>query len=203
MNAAFSFQVTSKGVIVTLNPELEFKLLKNALIKHVNEANSFFAGVDIYLNTNGRTMRYQDLKELMEIISEYKDAGEIFFLSEREKRDDIIKQSRDSVLIKRTVRSGQKIKYPTNIFIIGDVNPGAEVIAGGDVVVLGSLRGVVHAGATGSQDAEVIALKLNPVQLRIANIITRPPDESSSKNLARLERAYIKNSRIIVEEINI
>lgn len=81
-----------------------------------------------------------------------------------------------TVLVKRTLRSGQSIHYHGNVVVLGDVNPGAEIVAGGNVVVMGSLRGVVHAGAVGNADAVVTAFRLLPTQLRIADQITRSPD---------------------------
>lgn len=81
-----------------------------------------------------------------------------------------------TVLIKRTLRSGQSIHYQGNVVVLGDVNPGAEIVAGGNVIVMGALRGVVHAGATGDNGAVVTAFRLLPTQLRIADQITRSPD---------------------------
>lgn len=91
---------------------------------------------------------------------------------------DEIKEFTDenTILIQRTVRSGQTIRYNGNIVVLGDVNPGAEVIAAGNIVVMGVLRGVVHAGAAGETGAIVMAFRLRPTQLRIANHITRAPD---------------------------
>ncbi|HWI54625.1 MAG TPA: septum site-determining protein MinC [Desulfobacteria bacterium] len=82
----------------------------------------------------------------------------------------------NTILIKRTVRSGQSIQFDGNVVVLGDVNPGSEIIASGNIVVMGALRGVVHAGATGNEEATVAAFKLQPTQLRIANHITRAPD---------------------------
>jgi septum site-determining protein MinC len=77
------------------------------------------------------------------------------------------------MVIKRTVRSGQVIKHAGTIVILGDVNPGAELIAEGNVIVWGKLRGVVHAGASGDANATVGALSLAPTQLRIGTLIAR------------------------------
>jgi septum site-determining protein MinC len=88
--------------------------------------------------------------------------------------DDVIGE--DTLLVHKTLRSGQSIKHSGNVVILGDVNPGAEIVAGGHVIVLGNLRGVVHAGATGDLTATITAFYLNPTQLRIANLISRPPD---------------------------
>lgn len=81
------------------------------------------------------------------------------------------KVTSETHLIKKTLRSGQKIDFDGNVVVIGDVNPGAEVVAKGDVIVWGVLRGAVHAGSGGAQDAKIIAKELQPVQLRIADRI--------------------------------
>lgn len=81
-----------------------------------------------------------------------------------------------------TVRSGQRITHDTHVVICGDVNAGAEVMAGGDVVVIGTLRGLAHAGCYGDENARIVAGSLRPPQLRIATKIARSPEESDSKN---------------------
>lgn len=82
-----------------------------------------------------------------------------------------------TLLVRRTLRSGQRIHYDGNVVIMGDVNPGAVVICTGDIVVFGRLRGVAHAGAQGNVQARVVAFRLEPTQLRIAHFISRAPDE--------------------------
>lgn len=82
----------------------------------------------------------------------------------------------NTILIQRTIRSGQSVKFDGNVVVMGDVNPGGEIIAGGNIIVMGHLRGVVHAGAFGCESAIVAAFRLQPTQLRIANHITRAPD---------------------------
>jgi septum site-determining protein MinC len=204
MRPAFSFQVTSKGVIINLDPDLDFEKLQKSLIEHVNNSSEFFAGVDMYLNMNDRRLEFTQLQEIMGILKRYNKVENIYFINENKiKSDPDITYNKDTVLIKRTIRSGQRIKYPTNIVIMGDINPGAVVIAGGDIVVLGKLKGVVHAGADGSTVAEVVALKLQPTQLRIGSIISRPPEDDIGGSIFYPERAYVKDGAIIVDEFTI
>ncbi len=103
----------------------------------------------------------------------------------------------DTLFLRRTVRSGQAIHHDGNIVIMGDVNPGAEVVAGGDVIVWGVLRGLVHAGHPANEQAFVCALALSPVQLRIAHLLSRPPEVTEAQ--AHPEMATIRSGRIIVE----
>lgn len=81
-----------------------------------------------------------------------------------------------TLYIKKTIRSGQSITSDGNLVIIGDVNPGAEVAAKGDITVWGILGGIAHAGKEGNSQARIRALKMNAIQLRIADIFARKPD---------------------------
>lgn len=99
------------------------------------------------------------------------------------------------LLLKETLRSGRSIYHEGPVVVIGDVNPGAEIIAGGDVIVWGRLRGLVHAGALGDETAVICALALTPTQLRIADQIAIPPDDNDSK--LSPEQAVIRDGQII------
>jgi len=103
----------------------------------------------------------------------------------------------DGLLLKETLRSGRSVYHEGHVVVIGDVNPGAEIIAGGDVIVWGRLRGLVHAGALGDAQAVICALDLNPTQLRIANQIAVPPDEHGRQPVP--EQAFIRSGQIVAE----
>lgn len=102
-------------------------------------------------------------------------------------------------VINKNLRSGQNVEHDGDVLIIGDVNPGSYVTASGNIIVMGILSGIVHAGAGGDDGAFVIALKLKPQQLRIARWITRPPDEADAPEYP--EMAYVKNNQILIEQI--
>lgn len=107
----------------------------------------------------------------------------------------------NTILVQRTMRSGQSICHEGNVVVLGDVNPGAEIVASGNIIVMGSLRGVVHAGAKGDVNAIILAFRLRPTQLRIGNHITRPPEDESS-NPDYPELARIKNGVVTIETFN-
>jgi septum site-determining protein MinC len=108
-----------------------------------------------------------------------------------------LRESDDTLFLRRTVRSGQAIHHPSNIVVLGDVNAGAEIVAGGDILVWGVLRGMVHAGYPDNEQALVCSLLLSPVQLRIAHLLSRPPEGFEAQ--PRPEVAMIKNEQIVVE----
>ncbi|RLC86017.1 MAG: septum site-determining protein MinC [Chloroflexi bacterium] len=101
----------------------------------------------------------------------------------------------EGLVVRRTLRSGQSLRHPGHIVVIGDVNPGAEVVAGGDIVVWGRLRGMVHAGALGDEGAVVCALDLAPTQLRIAGYIARSPEERRREPVP--EMASVQEGQIV------
>ena len=95
-----------------------------------------------------------------------------------------------------TLRGGQALHNVGNIVVIGDVNPGAELIAGGDIAVFGSLRGVAHAGAQGDAGARVYAVDLSPTQLRIATLIAAEAGARGARK--EPEAACVQNERITI-----
>ncbi len=102
-----------------------------------------------------------------------------------------------------TLRSGQQIIVNHSVVILGDVNNGARIEAGGNVIVLGRLKGVVHAGLKGSDSAYVVALNMNPVQLRINSAYGRAADDSKSDQIdSEPKIAFIDDGLIAIEKID-
>jgi septum site-determining protein MinC len=101
------------------------------------------------------------------------------------------------VIVRHTLRSGRTVHSQGHVVVYGDVNAGAEIVAGGDIIVWGRLRGNVHAGAYGDQNVVVCALDMVPMQLRIAGFIVTSPDDKRRK--PRPEVALIRDDQIVVE----
>ena len=105
----------------------------------------------------------------------------------------------EMTIINRTLRGGQEIRTQSSVLVVGNVNPGAQIIAGGSIDVRGTCRGMVHAGAFGDTQAIIVADHLMPTQIRIADLIARSPDQAEKAEKA--ERASIKDGQIIIEPI--
>ncbi len=107
-------------------------------------------------------------------------------------------------IIARTLRSGTRKETPGSVIVLGDVNSGVELVAGGDIIVVGTLRGLAHAGATGRKDAIIWAQKIASPQIRIGQAIARASDSSSIKGMqARegdtAELAKLEGDHIVIE----
>ncbi len=111
-----------------------------------------------------------------------------------------------TLYIQRTLRSGQSITAEGNIVVIGDVNPGSEIKAKGDITVWGVLGGIAHAGADGNKYARIRALKMHAIQLRIADVFARRPDSINIPYIQRSatftpEEAKVKHKQIIISKM--
>jgi len=222
-----TFRGSREGLRVTL-AEGEWQGVFQELITQLQRpaAQSFFRGARVLLETPHRALGIHELEDLialfalhqMELITVADDAAAQKTLNRlRGQPEDPPEQIQpaatppeppqeiprepaapDSLIIKRTLRSGQIIKHAGDVVVMGDVNPGAEIIAGGDVLVWGKLRGLVHAGAGGNSNAIVGALTLAPMQLRIGSLIALAPEDKRNRN-APAEIARVKNGQIVVE----
>lgn len=110
----------------------------------------------------------------------------------------------ETLYIEANLRSGQLVRYPGNIFVLGDINPSAEVYAAGDIIIWGSLRGIAHAGYTGNKNAKIIAMQLKSTQIRIADkIITfskNMPKDKSKGSTRDPMLVKIENNEIIAKK---
>jgi septum site-determining protein MinC len=223
--AYIAIKGTRSGLLLTLEPETPFGELLNALAERLAEAPTFFRGASLTVDTSRRALRMSERRQLENLLAHYqmsvaaleqemeldKEAKRTVTLSLdetppetpapiRQTRDPVQRDPResdDTLFLRRTVRSGQAIHHHSNVVVLGDVNPGAEIIAGGDIIVWGGLRGMVHAGYPDNEQAVVCSLLLSPVQLRIAHLLSRPPEGFEAQ--PRPEVAMIRQGQIVVE----
>ncbi|MBE9156872.1 septum site-determining protein MinC [Nodosilinea sp. LEGE 06152] len=104
----------------------------------------------------------------------------------------------EPLYLQTTVRSGVEIRHPGTIIVLGDVNPGSSLVAEGDILVWGRLRGIAHAGFGGDRDRYIMALQMQPTQLRLADLVARAPDSPSADYLP--EVAYVGNNGIRIAQ---
>ncbi|MFH0702575.1 MAG: septum site-determining protein MinC [bacterium] len=113
----------------------------------------------------------------------------------------------NAMYLRQTLRSGQTVNFDGNIVLIGDCNPGSEIIASGDIIIWGILGGIAHAGSKGDYTACIKALKINAIQLRIADLFARKPDRLDVEKIEKTntfmpEEAKILDGEIIIYPLN-
>ncbi len=109
-----------------------------------------------------------------------------------------------TVIVPHSVRAGFRGEYKGSVVILGDVNPGAEIVAGGDVIVMGALRGVVHAGAGGNEGAIVWARPIASPQIRLGDAMARTPQDNAMHGMRKIaegaaEIARLQEGAIVIE----
>ncbi|MDA1477444.1 septum site-determining protein MinC [Bacillus sp. CLL-7-23] len=111
-----------------------------------------------------------------------------------------LKKESEVISVAKIVRSGQVLETDGDLLLIGDVNPGGMVIAGGNIFILGSLRGIAHAGFNGNTRAVIAASDMRPTQLRINHVLNRSPDHIQEKNT--MECAYLdENENMVIDRL--
>jgi septum site-determining protein MinC len=196
---AVVFKGTRHGITIQIDEDAQFQQVLTELREKLDPARDFFLGASVKLVTGRRSLATGEQEALMEVAKEY---GLTLTEVDDEPRELPESQEEPSheptLLVRRTIRSGQRIHYPGHVVILGDVNPGAEVVAAGDIVILGTLRGMAHAGASGDENALVIGLHLEPTQLRIAGFICRSPDEKPPLRHGGPEMACVQGDVIVI-----
>lgn len=200
------------GIVVVLNPDIEFQELREDIIKKFSESKSFFKDANMAISFEGRTLTTEQEKDVLDIISEYTDMNIICVVDDNPELEDKFKTTMEERLMelgdgtgqfyKGILRSGSYLEFENSAIIIGDVNIGAKVVSKGNIIVLGSLKGTAHAGATGDTNAFVIALDMRPSQIRISNSIARSPDKPIKEPLSETMIAYLEDGNIYIEPLN-
>ena len=198
MTEAVTFKMTKSGLSIILDDSLDFLAVKKLLNKKLEESHDFFKGAQLKTVIKGRELDTKEFNQLKEIIFEKTGFEDV--------TEDVVTfdWSNNTVegktkFYRGTMRSGNAITFKGNVVVMGDVNPGAEIIATGNILVTGVIKGTVHAGAKGNRNAIVSAQGIYPTQLRIADLITVSPEEKPHK-LTHFETAYIKDNNIYISE---
>jgi septum site-determining protein MinC len=214
-DTAITLKGTADGILLKPRSYLWANVLE-ALEHSLREAEAFFRGGRLILDVGSRELTQEQLTSIGALLRIYEI--ELWaVLSENDKTIHLARShgiltrlpkesepktstpepvppEQQGICVQHTLRSGQSIRYPGHVTLIGDVNPGAEIVAGGNIVVWGTIRGVAHAGAFGDDAAIICALDLQPAQIRIAGFIGRQPEErrrTSEPEVARVEKNHI------------
>src|SRR5512134_2677305 len=198
------------GLLVSLD-DASWEEQRVALLAQVDSQPSFSQGARLALDVASQVLRVNELVELRDQLSERgislwavisespttEKTAQLLGLATRiskprpeENRQFSVEDlgEETALFLNRTLRSGTRIEFAGHVVVLGDVNPGAEIIATGNVIIWGRLRGMVHAGAKGNRKAVICALDLSPTQLRIAEEVSAilSPRDDPMPEIARI-----------------
>ena len=192
------------GIVLHLNPELDFDELLFQIAMKFKESSGFFKDAKMALSIKGRKLTDEEENQVLEAISENSDITVICIVSRDEETDRqfvkaIAQTGEDSLggegqFYKGTLRNGQVLETEASIVILGDVYPGSAIISARDIIVLGGLYGEAYAGGNGSEGHYVAALEMSPERLKIGDFKynTREKAKWSIRPKVQPKIAYVK-----------
>lgn len=206
---------SNSGLIVMLDPTIPFVELDREVGEKFKASAKFFKNAQMALTFRGRKLSQSEECILAQTISQNGEIEVMCIINEDELTEEAMKraveshstiENQDGKFYKGTLRSGQVLESETSIIILGDVNAGATVVSKGNVVVLGSLKGTIYVGAAGNERAFVAALSMDPMQIRIADVIARSSDKQSVARERKKQDdtpkiAYVEEGNIYIEPI--
>jgi septum site-determining protein MinC len=204
------------GLQFLLPSQMDVAQFCQLLRRKLSGAGRFFQGAEATVRVDGRRLTSDEEEAIREIFAEAEMRLRSVEMGEDPLRQvaaeargadlrpgslpaaALLESSETALVVTRTLRSGQSVRHDGDVIVLGDVNPGAEIVAAGHIVVMGALRGMAHAGCKGNRGAFVSAVRLRPMQLRIAGVIGRAPDEDEPTQPVP-EVARLRDGVIVIE----
>ena len=198
------FNLKKRHIIVKVNEDTEYRVVVGCLKKKLPELREKYEDADPEIYIMGKEFSNREINSIQKLVEKFFDVNVNFSCEKMLGLHGIRKTFYKNVSISKTkfirnsLRSGQKVEFEGSIVLLGDVNYGAEVIAGENIVILGVLRGLAHAGAKGNKGAMISAGSIVSKQIRIADVIKefdRDDDDGSIRTFACLN----ENDEIVMQ----
>lgn len=200
------------GIVVVLDENAGFDEIKSLISEKFKESAKFFGKESMAIAFEGKKLSDDEQVELLNIVNASTDLNIVCIMDNDSKREEQFKKTVEAKLedlntgvgqfYRGTLRSGQVLESDSSVIILGDVNPGAKIISAGNIVILGALKGNVYAGANGDESSFVVALEMNPVQIRIGDTIARCSDKPKKLSKPETKIAYVDGGNIYIDPLN-
>lgn len=200
----------AKGITVILDKDMPFHELQERVAEKFRELAGFLERSRMAVAFEGRELTPSQEQQLLDIITENSGIEVLYLLEDDPEKETLYAQKleaairlqqqkpADNMFYKGTLRSGQVVESETSVVIIGDVNPGGKVVSGGNIIILGALKGVACAGITGNRQAFVVALEMKPTQIRIDNIVAKCGDVPPARHRLKKKKTVDETPKIAV-----
>lgn len=204
------------GIVLHLDPEMNFEELLLEISVKFEESSSFFKDARMALSIKGRELTEEQENQVLNAIAENSDIHILCLVSDDEEKDKkyvkAISQTDfsdgsltggEGQFYKGTLKNGQVLETESSIVILGDVYPGSAIISAKDIIVLGGLYGEAYAGGNGSTGHYVAALEMSPEKLKIGDFKyqTKEKLKWGIKPKVQPKIAYVKNQKIVVDSL--
>ena len=212
MTSAVTIKGNKYGIRVQLSPVVSYEEIKTEMAVKFKDMEHFFGDGKMAISFEGRLLTDRQQEELIGIIHENCNINIVCIIEDDPAREQQFRQGVEQAMMefdsstgqfhKGNLRSGQTLEVEKSIIVLGDVNPGASVVSKGNIIILGALKGTAFAGASGNQNCFVVALSMQPMQIRIADSIARSPDKPAAKENHEPKIAFLEEGNIYIEPLN-
>lgn len=196
MKNCITINLKKNEIVVKINESAEQKEIKTCLKKKMEDLKKLYQEEETPIKVTGKVLKNKEIEEIQAIISEFIpvkvefESPKILGLHGIKRAFSKEIKSSETKFHKGSLRSGQKLEFEGSIVVLGDVNAGAEIIASENIVILGHLRGLAHAGAKGNKQAIIAANQIDCPQIRISNKIKEIEKEETAEETIK-SYAYI------------
>ncbi|MGG3450862.1 MULTISPECIES: septum site-determining protein MinC [Bacillaceae] len=199
---------TKDGLTLQLNDKCAYNELIEELVEKLDTVTNDGqdALITVTVQTGNRYVTEEDKEVLKNVIRKRQHLVVEDIKSNVITLDEAVrwKEEEEIVSYAGRIRSGQVLEVPGNLLLVGDVNPGGTIKAGGSIYVMGALKGVAHAGCYGNDRAVIAAAKMMPTQLRISNHLTRSPDRYDEEEITESECAFINEAdQLVIDRLQV
>lgn len=189
---------TTNEIILNVNVIAEINEILEELQLKLPRLRDFYQTSTIPMRVTGRLFTENEIKKVKAAINaeipveiKFDDISDLLGLHAIKKTFEADTDISETKFIQNSLRSGHREEYPGSIVVCGDVNFGAEIIAGGNIMILGALRGVAHAGANGNIMAIISANNIDVTQIRIANLVREVGEKVDKCPICKIEKNEI------------
>ncbi|MBP3609092.1 MAG: septum site-determining protein MinC [Lachnospiraceae bacterium] len=210
MNSVVSIRGSKHGISVKLAESATYEEIKQNTASAFRDAAKLLGDKKVAVSFEGKVLTEEQQEELVELIHQNSSLQIICIMEQASEKD---RRFQESVLCaqmeldastgefyKGHIRSGQVAEFERSVIIIGDVNPGASIVSKGNIIILGSLKGTAFAGASGKRNCFIVAMDMQPIQIRIADVFARSADRPEDK-VTEPRIAFVEDENIYIEPL--
>lgn len=202
MKGCISINQKTDKIIIKISETAGYEEIIATVKKRMSQLQKMYQNEKTPIFVTGRILAQKEMEEIKEIIHvaipvevKFDSPTELGLHGIKRTFEKEIENS-DTKFLKGSLRSGQKVEYEGSIVLMGDLNAGAEMIAGDNIAIIGNLRGLAHAGAKGNKKAIIAAGSIEAPQIRIANVIK---ERENGEEEMRKTFAYVEEDKMILE----
>lgn len=202
------------GILIKLDPDAEFSDVYNEMCDKFRESANYFRDASLIIGFDGRELTREEEEKLLDGITLNSDVNILCLITDDEEINQRFVRAKskferkgnyaDNTFHKGSIRSHEQLETESSIIILGDVNPGGVVRSKGNIVILGTLYGVAHAGAAGNTNAFVVSLDMKSARVGIADVMSEVEFRSSvfTKNKVVPRISFMNGREVVTEEIS-